>query len=270
MEAGLRAILLIALAAAAAAQSVQFQTLNQSVIEQRLGAYTTKNATREAEIRTLFEEAKCKDDSLSEQVVKGTKWPNLICTLKGTSDSMIVVGAHFDFIDNGSGLVDNWSGASLLPSFYESLSATPRKHTIVFVAFTGEEQGLMGSRAFVKELGPRKADVKAMINLDTVGLGPTEVWLSHADPQLAKWLFGVAANLKIPASAMNVDGVGTTDSEPFREKKIPAMTVHSLTQATLRVLHSPADKIEAIRMDDYYQTYRLLAAYLAVIDQKLD
>jgi len=266
----LRAILFAALAVGAAAQSVEFQTLNQSVIEQRLGAYTTKNATREPEMKTLFREAGCKDESVSEQVVKGSKSPNLICTLKGSSDSTIVVGAHFDFIDNGSGVVDNWSGASLLPSFYESLAATPRKHTLVFVAFTGEEQGLMGSRAFVKQLGPRSADVKAMINLDTVGLGQTLVWLSHADPQLAKWLFGVAANLKLPAGAMNVDGVGTTDSEPFREKKIPAMTIHSLTQATLRVLHSPADKIEAIRRDDRYQTYRLVAAYLAVIDQKLD
>jgi hypothetical protein len=46
--------------------------------------------------------------------------------------------------------------------------------------------------------------------------------------------------------------------------------VHSLTQGTLRILHSPEDKIENMRLDDYYQTYRLVVAYLAAIDQRLD
>ena len=68
---------------------------------------------------------------------------------------------------------------------------------------------------------------------------------------------------------MNVDNVGTTDSEPFRQQKIPAITVHSVTQETLKILHSKADTIEAVHLDEYYRTYRLLAAYLAVLDQKL-
>jgi len=109
-----------------------------------------------------------------------------------------------------------------------------------------------------------------MVNLDTLGLGKTQIWLSHSDKKLALWLTSVAKQLSIPLGAVDVERVGTTDSEPFREKKIPAITVHSLTQSTLRILHSPEDKIENMRLDDYYQTYRLLVAYLAAIDQGLN
>jgi len=265
-----KAILLVAWAVALCGQSVQFKILSQEVIEQRLRSYTTRNGTREPAMKTLFEDAGCKLDALSEQKVKGTKAPNLICTLKGTTESMIVVGAHFDLVEKGQGVVDNWSGASLLPSFYQSLAESGRKHTFVLVAFTGEERGLLGSQSFLKQLGERTSLVKAMINLDTLGLGQTQVWLSHADHNLANWLAIIAQRLNIPLGAVNVDQVGTTDSEPFREKKIPAMTVHSITQSTWHILHSPDDKIEAIYLDDYYQSYRLLIEYLAAIDHKLD
>jgi Iap family predicted aminopeptidase len=252
------------------AQAVKVDFLSQDVIEKRLRAYTTKNATREPAMRTLFEEAGCKDDSLTEQNVKGSKAPNLICTLKGTTDSTIVVGAHFDLVEKGQGVVDNWSGSALLPSFYQALAAASRRHTYVLVAFTGEEQGLLGSQSFVKQLGKQRPLVKAMVNLDTLGLGKTQVWLSHSDRDLAVLLANVAKQMNIPLGVVDVEKVGTTDSESFREKKIPAMTVHSLTQRDLPLLHSPRDTIDAIHLDDYYQTYQLLVAYLVVLDQKPD
>jgi hypothetical protein len=79
-----------------------------------------------------------------------------------------------------------------------------------------------------------------------------------------------AAAVKLPVSVMNVDGVGSTDSESFREKKIPAITIHSLTARTLPILHNSKDRIEAVDRDKYYRTYRLVLAYLAVLDRDLE
>jgi len=249
---------------------LQYTLEPQMVIQDRLGAYSRKNVEREPAVRKLFEEAGCKDDALVEQSVKGVKAPNLVCNLGGTSDSTIVVGAHFDLVEAGNGVVDNWTGAALLSSLYQGLAGTLRRHTYVFVAFSGEETGLKGSAAFVKQLGDRRHSVKAMVNLDSLGLSETKVWASHSDQHLVGWLAAVANVLDLPVSGMNVDDIGTTDSEPFREKKIPAITVHSITQETWQILHSKRDTIDAVHLDEYYRTYRLLATYLAVLDQKLE
>jgi hypothetical protein len=251
------------------AQTVQFSAVPQQVIEERLGAYVKKNNQREPAVRKLFEDAGC-GEKLSEQPVKGLKAPNLICTLAGTTDLVIVVGAHFDLVEDGDGVVDNWTGASLLSSLYQGMADVQRRHTFRFVAFSGEETGLVGSKAYVKQLEKNHESVSAMVNMDTLGLAETEVWKSHADPRLVRLMEVAATAVKLPVSGMNVDGFGSTDSESFREKKIPAITIHSLTSQTLPILHTSKDRIENVHKDAYYRTCQLVLAYLAVLDQNLD
>ena len=74
----------------------------------------------------------------------------------------------------------------------------------------------------------------------------------------------------MPITSSNVEQVGAhADSESFADRKIPSITIHSLTpQAwSAHILHSSKDKFSAIHMDDYYETYRLVAAYVAFLDQ---
>ena len=100
------------------------------------------------------------------------KQPNVICVLPGKGMETIIVGAHFDHATEGDGIVDNWSGASLLPSLMESLKGTPRKHTFIFVGFTGEEDDLRGSEFYVKQIpAEQTAQLTAMVNMDSLGLG---------------------------------------------------------------------------------------------------
>jgi Zn-dependent M28 family amino/carboxypeptidase len=191
-------------------------------------------------------------------------------TIPGDEASQIIVGAHFDKVHEGMGIVDNWSGASLLPSLVESLKDKKRKHTIVFIGFTDEEVGEAGSHFYVKQLSKEQAEnIHAMVNMDTLGLGPSEVWVSHADKKLTIAIGEVARLLALPVTGMNVDGVGSTDSEQFRDKKIPAITIHSLTTKTLPILHSSKDTISAMKLDDYYQSYQLIAAYISYLDATL-
>ena len=130
---------------------------------------------------------------MSEQPVKYSKVPNVICVLPGVSDRVIIVGAHFDRVSTSDGVADNWSGASLLPSLYESVKIEPRQHTYVFIGFTDEEQGLVGSRFYARKMTPEQvAATDAMINLDTLGLAPTEVWAHRSDKRLTRALIGVA------------------------------------------------------------------------------
>ena len=261
---------LVLLTSPIAAQEIRYSRLERGVIETRLKAAPKSNPDRKKELEESFRSAGCDHDKLSLMAVKHSSLPDVICTLDGADENVIIVGAHFDHVPRGAGAVDNWSGASLLPSLFQSLAAEPRRHKFVFVGFTDEEKGLVGSRYYVSQLSKQeRSKVLAMINLDTLGLSPTKVWLSHADETLAGLMNGLAIRMKLPLTALDVEKVGSSDSEPFRQAKIPAMTVHSVTQQTLSILHSDRDQAGAIRMDDYYDTYRLLAAYLAYLDLML-
>lgn len=253
------------------AQTIQYQPVSCEAVESRLGRYTGNNKQREATLKQMFTDAGCDDQHISEQPVKGSKLPNVICTLPGSSEQVIIVGAHFDRVSEGDGVVDNWSGASLLPSLYEAVKALPRKHTFIFIGFTDEEQGLVGSSFYARQMSKEQiAATSAMVNMDTLGLASTEIWGSHADKYLNSAIAYVAKQLKVPVSSVNVEGIGASaDSESFADRKIPSITIHSLTPQAwkARILHSKNDKLSAIRLDDYYETYRLIGAYIAFLDQ---
>jgi len=133
-------------------ESVRFALVPRQIVEERLGKYAGNNEQREATLRQMFSNAGCDDQHLSEQSVNGSRQPNVICSLPGSSDRVIIVGAHYDRVSAGDGVVDNWSGASLLPSLYEAVKGQPRQHTYIFIGFTDEEKGLVGSRFYVRQM----------------------------------------------------------------------------------------------------------------------
>ena len=254
-----------------ATAQVRFRLTARELIEAHLKSFSTRNSERETLIRKWLGESGCKDADLSEQSLDRKLPPNVICVLPGGTQEVIVVGAHTDHVDEfGDGVVDNWTGAALLPSLLYGLSGQQRHHTFVFVGFSAEEKGLVGSAYYAEHLSSeQRARIEAMVNLDSLGLGPTEVWATHADKVLLNALAAVAAATKLPVSAMNVDQVGTADSESFARYHIPRITLHSVTQETWRVLHSPHDRLNAVKMNDYYDSYHLIAAYLAHLDEVL-
>ena len=205
-----------------------------------------------------------------EQSVKGSRQGNVICTLPGTGQETILIGAHFDSI-NSLGVVDNWSGAVMLPSLYRALAGRERSHTFVFVGFTDEEIGFRGSEAYVKRMNKaQRSQIRAMVNIDCVGMTSTKVWIRRADKGLLDSLSKVASSLKLPLQGVNVNDVGDTDSLSFASKGILVIDIHSITQENYDRLHMGRDTPDTIRMDDYYNTYTLLCVYLGFLDITLD
>lgn len=264
-------LLLGAAAGDAWSQALTIRYVSRDAIESRLREYGGTNVERGARLKQMFEEAGC-GEHLSEQHIKFSKAPNVICVLPGASDRVIIVGAHFDRVPGSDGVADNWSGASLLPSLYRSVNVEPRHHTYVFIGFTDEELGLVGSRYYVRKLTREQiAATAAMINIDTLGLATTEVWTSRSDKRLVGALVHVSEHLKLPLHGVDFQNVGSTDSESFARKKIPRITIHTLTQKShdQGILHSRKDKLSAVNLDYYYDTYHLLAVYLVYLDHFL-
>lgn len=264
----LRKVCVFLLLSTAVMAQVYVKELGRDVIEARLKHYAQKAAERQAILKEMFQQARC--PNISEQEVIHASVANLICTVPGTGEGTIIVGAHFDCVDNGDGVVDNWSGASLLASLIESLTTRPRKHTFVFIGFTDEEKGMVGSEFYANHMTKEERNrTHAMVNMDTIGISRTKIWLNHADKNLVQMAGQVAGAMKMPFAAVNFEKVGATDSDSFLGKKIPSITFHSVTPQNYHMLHSPDDKLKSINLDDYYETYRYIAVYLAFLDGKL-
>jgi Iap family predicted aminopeptidase len=257
----------------AGAETVRVRLIPRETVEGRLREYSGTNSERGARLKRMFVEAGC-GEYLTEQPVKYSKSPNVICVLPGTSDRVVIVGAHFDRVPTSDGVADNWSGASLLPSLYESVKIEQRQHTYVFIGFTDEEKGLVGSHFYARHMTREQAAATdAMINLDTLGLAPAEVWTHRSDKRLTQALNAVAKHLKVPLTGLNFETAGySTDSESFASRKIPRITIHSLNQKSQndRILHTSKDRLLVMHLDDYYDTYHLLAVYLGFVDHFFD
>jgi Tol biopolymer transport system component len=101
----------------------------------------------------------------------GIKTANVYVTLKGTvnPELIYVVGAHFDSRAEGPGADDNTSGTVELLEAARVLAKHPLPATVVFVSFTGEEAGLLGSREFVRQAAEKKWKIVGALNNDMIG-----------------------------------------------------------------------------------------------------
>ncbi len=95
-----------------------------------------------------------------------------VIAVKPGGEGMIVVGAHMDSVTAGTGAGDNASGVAAMLAAAEVLQNIEPVHTLVFVAFGAEEGGSpSGASAYVDRLGDDITRVRAMVNVDSVGIG---------------------------------------------------------------------------------------------------
>ncbi|WP_153392106.1 M28 family peptidase [Chryseobacterium vaccae] len=99
---------------------------------------------------------------------------NLVITKTGTlyPNTYVIICAHYDTI-NGPGVNDNGSGTSILLEAARILKDVPTDYSIKFIHFSGEEQGLYGSKHYANDVvyqnNSRNIDVKLVFNIDQVG-----------------------------------------------------------------------------------------------------
>ena len=104
---------------------------------------------------------------------------NVVATIRGATepDAIVLVGAHFDSRNDqisdakgdAPGAVDNASGTAALLEIARSIAAEPPGRTVRLVAFSGEEQGLIGARSYAKAAKTEKMNILLMMNLDMIG-----------------------------------------------------------------------------------------------------
>jgi Zn-dependent M28 family amino/carboxypeptidase len=96
---------------------------------------------------------------------------NIIVTKPGTAvtDQVLIVGGHYDTV-RGPGVNDNGSGVAVMLEAARVLADIEPEISVLFVNFAAEEAGLVGSRAYVREIVvPQEMDILLMLNIDEVG-----------------------------------------------------------------------------------------------------
>jgi Zn-dependent M28 family amino/carboxypeptidase len=255
--------LVILLTVSVQAQSPKISTVAE--IERDVKLVPCKSSDRLEAVKKLFRSMGAEDADLAIDERNGTK--NVIVTKKGTTADSIVIGAHYDKIDDGCGAIDNWTGIVAIAHLYGTLRSVETSKTFKFVAFDKEEKGLIGSDNFVSAIPkPARSSIGSMINIDSFGFTLPWVMENTSDKTLisaAKELWKKMQLDLVSASIANADA----DSTPFRRAGIPAITFTGLSGDWQNYLHSHNDKLKNIKMDSVFAGYRFLLPFLVELDK---
>jgi hypothetical protein len=251
--------------------SVRVGEIDRLPLFESLNAAPQSNAKRADRLYTLFEQAGC-SEGLIRALPGGSPTPNVLCVLQGSTPWTLVVGAHLDKAGEGSGAADNWSSIAMLPTLYRALRDEPRHHTFVFAGFGYAQLKQAGSRGFLRRMSDEQRDkILGLVNLKGLGLSSTALWAGQADRNLRQDLYAVSRALDLPLREVRFFQNVTTDVRAFRLWGIPAITVHSFDSKNARILSRPQLDGGAVRIDvdQYYDSARMLAAYLAYLDDTM-
>ncbi len=211
---------------------------------------------------------------------------NVIGILEGADPSLknesVIIGAHYDHLGRGGegslaprsgeihhGADDNASGtAGVLELARLFTSQRPRpKRTIVFIAFGGEEEGLLGSKYYVDHPVVPLANTVAMINMDMIGRMKDRKLVIGGVGTAKEWrgiiAQGTADSVRSFDLTLNEDGFGPSDHSSFYGKQIPVLFFWTGTHSDY---HKPTDTFEKINYADEARILNLVAYIVRNLD----
>jgi carboxypeptidase Q len=200
------------------------------------------------------------DNTFGDSVVH--QW-NTVAEIRGSEkpDEVVILGAHLDSWDLGEGTTDNGTGSMVVLEAARiiSQSYSKPKRTIRFVLFTGEEQGLFGSKAYAEQHASEMDKIQAVVVLDNGTGAITGMSLQgrSQDAQLWKDLF---APLSQFGSFVVKDGnKGGTDHLSFIPYGVPGWNYDQLSRGYNHTHHSQVDTYDHAVPGDLVQASAVMA-----------
>jgi Zn-dependent M28 family amino/carboxypeptidase len=211
-----------------------------------------------------------------DSTITGT---NVVGFINNNVENTVVIGAHYDHLGRGAegslyrgedstaihnGADDNASGVAILLNLASKLKTENKGNNYLFIAFSGEEMGLLGSNYFVKNSTIDTNKMNYMINMDMVGR-------LKVDSTLAVYGVGTSPILKQTLTAHNSSfkliqkesGVGPSDHTSFYNADIPVL--HFFT-GQHEDYHKPSDDSEKLN----YDGMQIISNYIFEVITDLD
>lgn len=244
-------------------------------------------------------------------VKKQVEATNVIGILEGTDPQLkneaIIIGAHYDHLGHGGpsslamnsteihhGADDNASGtAAVMELARQFAKAKNNKRTLIFMCFSGEEEGLLGSKAYTNDPVFPLDKTIAMINMDMVGrlrdkkltiggMGTASEWkalIEQKNINEAALIPGTnatngATNIKTNVPSLNKfdlildeDGFGPSDHSSFYGRQTPVLFFFTGSHEDY---HKPSDTADKINYEGESQIIYFISDVIRSIDQNPD
>lgn len=199
---------------------------------------------------------------------------NVLCFINNGAAKTVLIMAHYDHIGWGGtlskssgihavhkGADDNASGVALMLDLVRLLPPTKAKCNYLFVAFSGHELGLFGSKYFSEHLSSKYKKIAITINLDMVGRmdGEGTLYYDCTPDQENRMdtLVNITSDLKIKKSTS--DRINILDSKWFAEKNIPGIT---FTTGMHSDYHKISDDVQYINFAGMLKVEKFIISYL--------
>jgi hypothetical protein len=200
----------------------------------------------------------------------GTTGRNVVAVIHGTVNEAVIIGAHYDHLGTDGkkvfcGADDNASGTAVVIEMARRFAKKPAKRTVILVAFSGEEMGILGSRHYVNNPAALEASV-AMINMDMVGRLRENLIVFGADTgdKFKEYLADSAIKI-----AYNRDAIGPSDHTSFVLKGIPAVHLFTGAHADYHKAGDTAEKLNYEGLRKVADLVETLARRIADAPEKM-
>ena len=169
---------------------------------------------------------------------------NVCVTLRGTdlADEIVSFGAHYDSVLFSTGAYDNMSGSVIIMELLRYFAANPPRRTLKFNWFGSEEQGLLGSKAYVAAHEAELEKHRLMVNVDMAGpvLGSEHIFIM-GDAPMKSYVEGMMNELG--AAVVYHEDVYSSDGTPFSDKGIPAINFTRVNANGTGFIHDRRDAL---------------------------
>lgn len=211
---------------------------------------------------------------------------NIMGLIEGTRvpDRYIVITAHYDHVGSNGGQIyngadDNASGVATMLEIADRLKASAPEHSVIFVAFDGEERGLLGAKHFVQAPPVPLSSIAMNLNFDMIARAETDgkLWVTgtYQNPTFRPILETIPANGAVslafgkdtPQDTGENNWVEASDQGAFFAAQVPFLYLGVDYHPDY---HRPSDDFERITPSVFQSAAELSVSAFRALDQGLD
>ncbi len=185
---------------------------------------------------------------------------NVVLDMPGEVPQYIVLTAHYDSTSLSQGVYDNMSGAVGILGVAEYFAKRPHRYGLRFIWCGSEERGLLGAKAYCAEQGDKLKDVVLNINVDMIGsIMGKFIACCTTEEALVQYIKYFSDECGFAVNAYQ--DVYSSDSTPFADKGVPALSFARLAPAPTAKIHTRYDTIAVMAGKQMAEDIRFIISF---------